>query len=148
MVNLDGTWADSSKVSDAVLSIGAIITADNMPTFDLGIDSKANQSDVRAAIRKAFAAIDPRAKGKTLRLIGAALTGEELALRLGENRVDYGVHDYDDYVLELPDDRWSNFANCKAIKRAIDIVKSYKATFGEPSRSLEWLAATGNTPQA
>lgn len=39
MVNLDGTWADSSKVSDAVLSIGAIITADNMPTFDLGIDS-------------------------------------------------------------------------------------------------------------
>lgn len=117
-------------------------------SVDLGIDSKANQSDVRAAIRKAFAAIDPRAKGKTLRLIGAALTGEELALRLGENRVDYGVHDYDDYVLELPDDRWSNFANCKAIKRAIDIVKSYKATFGEPSRSLEWLAATGNTPQA
>ena len=39
MVNLDGAWADSSEVSHAGLSIGAIVTAKGMPSFDLGIDS-------------------------------------------------------------------------------------------------------------
>jgi hypothetical protein len=114
----------------------------------LRLNQNANQSDLKAALRTAFSAINPSTKGKTLRMIGAALTGEELALRLGENRVDYGAHNYDDYVLELPDDRWSNFSNCRAIKRAIEIVKSYKATFGEPSGSHGWLSAKGLTPKA
>lgn len=39
VVNLDGGWADSSAVSRAGLSIGAIVTANGMPAFDLGIDS-------------------------------------------------------------------------------------------------------------
>lgn len=117
-------------------------------SLDLRLNQNANQSDLKAALRTAFSAINPSTKGKTLRMIGAALTGEELALRLGENRVDYGAHNYDDYVLELPDDRWSNFSNCRAIKRAIDIVKSYKATFGEPSGSHGWLSAKGLTPKA
>lgn len=115
---------------------------------DLGIDPKANQSQVKQALKNAFASLNPTAKGKTLRLIGAALTGDDLALRLGENRVDYGVHNYDDYVLELPDDQWSNFQSCSAINRAIDIVKSYKATFGEPNGSATWMSVEGALPPA
>lgn len=115
---------------------------------DLGIDSKANQSAVKKALKNAFSYLDPSVDGKTLRLIGEAVTGEELALRLGENRVDYGTHNYDDYVVELPDDKWENFPDCPAIKRAIDIVKSYKATFGEPSASTAWVSAKGSEPSS
>jgi hypothetical protein len=115
---------------------------------DLSIDHKAKQSAVKKALKEAFASINPSSIGKTLRLIGADLSGEELSLRLGENRNDYGTHNYDDYVVELPDDKWADFQSCPAISRAIAIVVAYKATFGQPTGSASWISTKGPAPHS
>lgn len=133
-------------LSDAPL-LSPLKDVTHTTNVDLSINQKAKHSEVKKALKDAFASVNPSQIGKTLRLIGNDLSGEELSLRLGENRVDYGTHDYDDYVVELPDEKWSDFSSCPAITRAISIVKNYKATFGQPTGSAAWVAAKGAAPQ-
>lgn len=104
-------------------------------SLDMNISSKTNANLVMTSIK---ALLNPTGTFNTewvMRIIGKSHQNEDLSLQLGENKDDYGKFDYDDYVDELPSEKWVEFPECKAMARAISTLKKFNATFGIPTKA-------------
>lgn len=88
-----------------------------------------------------------KTEDEIIKLRGKLASGKNKWFEIGDNISDFGVLEFDSYVKDLPQDKWTNYVSCNALGKIIYILNSKTTIFGEPSDCDKWRlpsAATEN----
>jgi hypothetical protein len=102
--------------------------------FDRG--SKAD--NIKSIVKSVFQPFAKQQKETILRLYGMSHLGQELSLRVGENSEDFGRSDYDDFVDNLPKEKWKDYKISIALENLIRIIKETEVVFGNIPDTTSW----------
>ncbi|MCK5075651.1 MAG: hypothetical protein KAR38_04705, partial [Calditrichia bacterium] len=104
--------------------------------FKISFNQTKGTARIKEVLKNVFSGVS--CEGKLIRLIGRSDSGEELHFKIGENIDYYGKLKYDDYVDQLPDNKWLDYLNCLALKNLIYDMSSFVETFGSPPNIDTW----------
>ncbi len=95
-------------------------------------------------IKKYIKSVFPQTKreNEILRIRGLAHSGDEISQVVGENTIEFGRLEYDDYVDLLPSDLWKNYTSSDSLGKLLYRITQLQDTFGQSPNNIDWKLAS------